>query len=76
MKDVLYLAVFAGKILCLMVFVTVLKPDVIGVVQTSALPIDCRMERSGLQQCVSNVFATASLADAKSCIAHRHLAHC
>ncbi|WP_439374735.1 hypothetical protein ACRQ5Q_26520 [Bradyrhizobium sp. PMVTL-01] len=76
MKDVLCLAAFAGKILCLMVFVTVLKPGVIGGVETSALPVDCGMERSGLQQCVSNVFATASLADAKSCIAHRIIAHC
>ncbi|RXG85960.1 hypothetical protein [Bradyrhizobium zhanjiangense] len=76
MKDVLCLAVFAGKILCLMVFVTVLKPDVIGVVETSATPINCGMERSGLQECVSNAFATASLADAKSCIAHRNSAHC
>ncbi|SPP93309.1 protein of unknown function [Bradyrhizobium vignae] len=76
MKDALCLAVFAGKILCLAMFVTVLKPDAIGVIQTSARPVDCRMERSGLQQCVSNVFARASLADATSCIAHRNPAHC
>ena len=39
MKDVLSLAVFAGKVLCLMVFVTVLKPDgSIGAVKTSANP--------------------------------------
>jgi hypothetical protein len=36
MKDVLCLAVFAGKLLCLMMFVNVVKPDFIGVVQTSA----------------------------------------
>ncbi len=44
MKDVLSLAVFAGKVLCLMVFVTVLKPDGIGVVRTSTKPVDCRIE--------------------------------
>ena len=33
MKDVLSLVVFAGKVLCLMVFVAVLKPDSIGAVQ-------------------------------------------
>ncbi|UWU94214.1 hypothetical protein [Bradyrhizobium sp. CB1015] len=76
MKDVLCLAVLAGKILCLLMFVNILKPDVIGVAQTSSDPADCRMERSGLQQCVSNAFATASLTDAKSCIGHRSIAHC
>ena len=76
MKDVLCLAVFAGKILCLMLFVSVLKPEIIGVVQTSANPDECRMERSGLQECVSNVFATASQADARSCIARENIARC
>ncbi|WP_342733165.1 hypothetical protein [Bradyrhizobium sp. B117] len=76
MKDALCLAVFAGKILCLMMFVAFLKPDFVGVVETSTTPVDCRMNRSGLQECVSNGLATASLADAKSCIAHRLLAHC
>ncbi|MHC2626122.1 hypothetical protein ACVIW2_008154 [Bradyrhizobium huanghuaihaiense] len=75
MKDVLCLAVFAGKILCLLMFVNVVKPDVVGILQTSAAPVDCR-ERSGLRDCASNLFATASLADAKSCIAHRNIAHC
>ncbi|SCB51999.1 hypothetical protein GA0061098_1016130 [Bradyrhizobium shewense] len=76
MNDALCLAVFAGKILCLVMFVAFLKPDVIGVMQTSAPPADCGAERPALQECVSNVFATASLADAKSCIAHRNTAHC
>jgi hypothetical protein len=76
MKDALCLAVFAGTILCLAMFVTVLKPDVIGVMQTSATPADCGTKRPARQECVSNVFVTASLADAKSCIAHRNSAHC
>ncbi len=76
MKDALCLAVFAGKILCLVMFVAFLKPDVIGVMQTSATPADCGTKRPIPLQCVSNVFATASLADARSCIAHRNSVHC
>ena len=61
MKDVLTLAVFAAKVLCLMVFVAVLKPDgSIGAIRTSTKPVDCRMERSGTQECGLNVFAAAS----------------
>lgn len=63
MKDVFCLAVFAGKVLCLMVFVTVLKPDSIGPVQTSTKPVDCRITRSGMQDCGPNVFTAASQAD-------------
>jgi hypothetical protein len=76
MKDVLSLAVFAGKVLCLTVFVTVLKPDSFGVVQTSTKPADCRIERSGMQECGLNVFAAASQADARPCFARRSIAHC
>ena len=76
MKDVLCLAVFAGKILCLIMFVNVLNPDIIGVVQTPTHPVDCRMGRSGPQECASNVFATASRADAQPCIARGNIAHC
>lgn len=48
MKDIFCVAAFAGKVLCLMVFVTVLKPDgSIGAIRTSTKPVDCRMERSG-----------------------------
>jgi hypothetical protein len=77
MKDVLSLAVFVGKVLCFMVFVSVLKPDSrIGAVQTSTNPADCRMERSGMQECGLNVFAAASQADARPCIARPSVAHC
>ena len=52
MKDVVTLAVFAAKVLCLMVFVAVLKPDgSIGAIRTSTKPVDCRMEHSGTQEC-------------------------
>ena len=77
MKDIFCVAAFAGKVLCLMVFVTVLKPDGgIGAIQTSTNPVDCRMERSGMQECGLNVFAPASQADAGPCIARPSVAHC
>ncbi|MET4449253.1 hypothetical protein ABIB75_007566 [Bradyrhizobium sp. GM2.2] len=42
MNDVLTLAVFAAKVLCLIVFVSVLKPDgSIGEVWTPTNPADC-----------------------------------
>jgi hypothetical protein len=42
MNDVLTLAVFAAKVLCLIVFVSVLKPDgSIGAVQMPTTPADC-----------------------------------
>jgi hypothetical protein len=47
MNDVLTLAVFAAKVLCLIVFVSVLKPDgSIGAVWTPTNPADCT-EASG-----------------------------
>ncbi len=56
MNDVFTLAVFAAKVLCLIVFVSVLKPDgSIGAVQTSTNLADCRIERSGLQERGPNV---------------------
>jgi hypothetical protein len=56
MKDIFCVAAFAGKVLCLMVFVTVLKPDgSIGTVWTSEKPVDCRMERSKMQECELNL---------------------
>jgi len=77
MKDIFCVAAFAGKVLCLMVFVTVLKPDgSIGAIWTSTKPVDCRMERSGMQECGLNVFAASSQADARPCIARPSVAHC
>ena len=56
MKDIFCVAAFTGKVLCLMVFVTVLKPDgSIGTVWTSEKLVDCRMERSGMQECELNL---------------------
>ena len=67
MNDVFTLAVFAGKLLCLMVFLAVLKPDSIGAVQASTKPVDCRIGRSGMQECGLNV---------RPCIARPSVAHC
>jgi hypothetical protein len=68
MKDVLCPSVFAGKMLCLIVFLTVLKPDGgIGAIRTATQPIDCRIERPGAQECGLKLFAAASQADARPC---------
>ncbi|HXO71164.1 MAG TPA: hypothetical protein VN838_19550 [Bradyrhizobium sp.] len=50
MNDVLSLAAFAGKIVCLMVFVTVLRPDKIGAVEAPARPATCTTGDS-VQRC-------------------------
>ena len=77
MKDIFCVAAFAGKVLCLMVFVSALKPDgSIGAMRTSTKPVECRMERSGMQECGLNVFAAASHADARPCITRPSVAHC
>jgi len=56
MNDVLTLAVFAAKVLCLMVFVSVLRPDGrIGTIQASVKPVDCRTSHTGVQKCSLNV---------------------
>ena len=76
MKDIFCVTAFAGKVLCLMVFVTVLKSDgSIGAIRTSTKPVDCRMKRSRTQECGLNVFA-ASQVDARRCIARPSVAHC
>ena len=77
MNDIFCVAAFAGKVLCLMVFVTVLKPDgSIGTVWTSTKPVDCRMERLGMQECGLNVFAAPSQAAVRPCIARPSVTHC
>jgi hypothetical protein len=62
MTDVLTLAVFAAKVLCLMVFVTILKPDgSIGAIRTSPKPVDCRKDRSATLECGLNVIRKPAL---------------
>lgn len=77
MNDVLTLAVFAAKVLCLMVFVSVLRPDgSIGTIQASVKPVDCWTNGAGGQKRNLNVLAAASTADARPCTARPSVAHC
>ena len=46
MKDVLCLATFAAKVLCLMLFVIVLKPHGISTVQAPSKPLYCELARA------------------------------
>jgi len=58
MNDVLTLAVFAAKVLCLMVFVSVLKPDgSIGAVWTPTNPADCT-KASGNEGMLASVLSS------------------
>ena len=77
MNDVITVAVFAAKVLCLIVFVSVLKPDgTIGAIQRSAKPADCRTNRAEAQKCSLSVLAAASLDVATPCAARPSVAHC
>ena len=51
MKDVLSLAAFAIKILCLVVFVNILKPDGIRTAQAPGRPEHCEKAGSRAQTC-------------------------
>ena len=76
MKDIFCVAAFAGKVLCLMVFVTVLKPDgSIGAIRTSTKPVDCRMEHLGMQECGLNLQRLRQ-ADDSPCIARPSVSPC
>jgi hypothetical protein len=76
MKEIFCVAVFVGKMLCLLVFVSALRPDSIGAVQASMRPAYCKIERSRTQGCGSNVSAAASDVDVGTCSAHPSAAHC
>ena len=76
MNDVFTLAVFAAKVLCLIVFVSVLKPDgSIGAVWTPTNPTDCT-KASEMQACGQTFFPAASQADDRPCIARLTVVHC
>ena len=60
MKEIFCVAVFVGKMLCLLVFVSALRPDSIGAVQASMRPAYCKIERSRTQGCGLNISAAAS----------------
>ena len=76
MKDVLSLTVFAGKVLCLVMFVPGPKSANIGAVRTLAKPANCKIARSGLPGCGLTLLAAASAADVRPCNAHPPFAHC
>jgi hypothetical protein len=46
MKDVLCLATFAGKLLCLVALVIILKPHAISTVQAPSKPQYCELARA------------------------------
>jgi hypothetical protein len=76
MKDIFCVATFVGKVLCLLVFVSALPPDRIGVVQASVKSGYCKTERAGTQGYGLNVFAAASETDVGPCSARSGVAHC
>jgi hypothetical protein len=67
MKEIFCVAVFVGKMLCLLVFVSALRPDSIGAVQASMRPAYCKIERSRTQGCGLNISAAASAVDVGTC---------
>jgi hypothetical protein len=60
MKDVSSLAVFTAKVLCLVVFVNMLRPDRINPVQGPSPAQVCKTGRSAAQACDLSVNATMS----------------
>jgi hypothetical protein len=75
MNNIFCIATLIGKVLCLVVFVSALRPDHIGVIQTSARSGYCKTERGGTQGCGLNVIAAAK-ADVGSCSARPGSGHC
>jgi hypothetical protein len=61
MKDVLSLATFAAKVLCLVVFVSILKPDAIRTAEAPGRPEHCEQARSRAQTCRSSAVAAVFL---------------
>jgi hypothetical protein len=64
MKDVFCLAIFTAKVLCLVVFVNILRPDRIDPVQGASPAQVCKTGRSAAQACDLSVNATMSGAGA------------
>jgi hypothetical protein len=57
MRDVLSLGAFVILLLCLVVFVIALKPDVIRTVHAPSTPEYCNIGYSSAQECGLNVLA-------------------
>ena len=58
MKEVLSLATFALGVLCLVAFVTTVKPTAISAIQ--AAPDACQRDSFGMRACDLHVFAAVS----------------
>jgi len=59
MRDVLSLVVFVIKLLCLVVFLIMLKPDVIKAVHGTNEPMHCNTRHTSAQECGSNALAAS-----------------
>ena len=57
MRDVLSFCAFVTKLLCLVLFVIMLKPDVIKTVYAPSKPDHYNIGHSSPQECGSNVLA-------------------
>jgi hypothetical protein len=75
-KDFFCVAVFVGKLLCLVVFVNALRPDSIGVTQASMRPAYCKTKRSRMQGCGLSVSVAASDVDVGTCSVRPTAAQC
>ncbi|MGY4175949.1 hypothetical protein ACVIHH_001240 [Bradyrhizobium sp. USDA 4518] len=73
MKDIFCVAVFAGELLGLAIFVSVLRPDAIVAVKASMEPA-CKIERSRWQGC--GKLAAASGADVAPCRDRSGVVYC
>lgn len=76
MKELMCLAAFAGKLLCLIVFVVALKPDGVAAVSGVDEPRYCKIGRTGALTCGLNVPTAASKADVEPCSVGPSVTHC
>jgi hypothetical protein len=76
MKDIFCVAVFLGKMLCLLVFVSAMRPDRIDTVHASIRPAHCKPAHAGTQGCGPSVLARTSDTDVTLCSASWSALHC
>ena len=76
MKEIFCFAVFVGKLLGFLVFVNVLRPHSIGVVEAPTRSAYCKIERSRAQGCELGGSAALSSVDVGTCSGPPTAAHC
>ena len=77
MKELMCLAVFAGKVVCLTVFIAALKPEAIRVAQDSTKRVSCEVGCSPVQGFGQpGGLVAGTQADADSCRARPSTAGC